>query len=388
VGYDATDSQLQVNQIVVDDDSDLLYSCDVAGSIKKWNWRTAKDSFAQDADASQLAPVAVRPKAHSRDVNGIALNPADPSKLFSCGADDKIRVSVCADARHAPAHGCSNFVQLFVGLSAFVLPCVSSFTFAHHILSQLWDTNLSASREPSAVYNGTGTLADRFYSVAVSHDGAVVVGGTLSNAILVFQVAPPQQIASLNGHTSAVMKVRFGPRDTAAASSLFSCSKDFKIRRWNIGTQKCEMEYKGNLLYAKSGGSSAKAASLDGKRGHNNEVWDFAFTPDGNFFCAVGHKGILGADRDQTKLWDVRTGVCLYNYKGHTEDVFAVVASGKRFYTAGNDNMIKAWLAKHDDSKEHQENRKKKDYRVQMFRQTVNAAFTSACFFHFVCIRA
>jgi WD40 repeat protein len=91
-----SDTQLQVNQIVVDDDSDLLYSCDVAGSIKKWNWRTAKDSFAQDADASQLAPLAVRPKAHSSDVNGIALSPADPSKLFSCGADDKIRVSGCA----------------------------------------------------------------------------------------------------------------------------------------------------------------------------------------------------------------------------------------------------------------------------------------------------
>jgi hypothetical protein len=101
-----------------------------------------------------------------------------------------------------------------------------------------------------------------------------------------------------------------------------------------MGIRKCEMEYKGHLLYAKSGGSSAKPAVLDGKRGHNNEVWDFTFTTDGNFFCAVGHKGILGADCDQTKLWDVQTGMCLYNYKGDTEDVFAVVASGKRFYTA------------------------------------------------------
>ena len=227
-----------------------------------------------------------------------------------------------------------------------------------------------------AVFNGTGTAMDRFYSVAVSHDGSLVVGGTLSNVILVYQIAPPKQIACLKGHTDAVTRLRFGPRGSPCASSLFSCSKDFLLRRWNLGTHKCEMEYKGNLLYAKSGGSAAVVSALDGKRGHNNEVHDFAFSPDGNYFCAVGHKGILGADRDQTKLWNVQSGKCVYNYKGHTEDVFAVAASETRFYTAGNDNAIKAWLSKPDvTSKEHQECRKKKDYRVKMFNATVIVVF-------------
>jgi WD40 repeat protein len=241
----------------------------------------------------------------------------------------------------------------------------------------MWDANFFQGRQPLAVFNGTGTLADRFYCVAVSHDGARVVGGTLSNAILVYQVEPPRPVAIciLNGHTNHVTKLRFGPLGSPAAYSLFSCSKDHKVRRWNIATQQCEKVYEGNTFYSKAGGTSAaKIKQLDGKRGHSNEVHDLAFSPDGRYMCTVGHRGIMGSDRDQTKLWDLHTGNCLYNYKGHTHDVFAVVASfdGKRFYTAGSDNMIKTWIGNPDiTSESHQESRKLKEYRIHMFSQTV-----------------
>ena len=108
----------------MDASSDLLYSCDVAGSLKKWNWRAAKDSFAEDSDVSQRAPVAVRQKAHSSDISGIALNPADPGRLFSCGKDDKIKVGV--DAHSAAASAVIRFSILFAQLRSFclVLYCV------------------------------------------------------------------------------------------------------------------------------------------------------------------------------------------------------------------------------------------------------------------------
>ena len=79
----------QVLQIIVD--VDILYSCDVAGSLQKWNWRQAKDSFAEDCELPQLMPVAVKQEAHPGEIYGVALH-SSTNKLFSCGRDQKIKV--------------------------------------------------------------------------------------------------------------------------------------------------------------------------------------------------------------------------------------------------------------------------------------------------------
>ncbi len=254
--------------------------------------------------------------------------------------------------------------------SALFLRSFNPFAIADVL--QLWNASLVEGSQPLAVFNGTGSVKDRIKCVAVSHDGSVVVGGTLSNDILVYQIAPPNPTAFrvLKGHSNEVMKIRFGPPGTPVASSLFSCSRDFKLRRWNIGTAMCEFVYEGNTIL-----TSGSTGILDiGKRGHYADVCDFAISPDGRYFCAVGYKGLLGTDRDSTKLWDVQSGKCLKNYQGHTEHVSAVVASpdGLRFYSAGNDKTIRAWLGNPDiRSQEHKQLKEESHYRVQMFRQTV-----------------
>jgi WD40 repeat protein len=224
---------------------------------------------------------------------------------------------------------------------------------------QLWDTGSLAS---IATFQGTDTALDRFFCLAVSHDGNYVVGGTLSCLILVFQTSPPRQKAlfSLEGHSNHVTSLRFGPIGTPFSSSLFSCAKDHSLRRWNLSTQSTEMIYSGNLA---------------GKRGHTNEVHDFALSFDGLYICSVGHKGIPIIA--QTKLWDVRSGDCIYNYQGHTADVFAAVASrasrGRwRFYTAGSDNMIKVWLGNPGSSSDKV--KQDKTHRMKMFAETVSVA--------------
>ena len=111
---------------------------------------------------------------------------------------------------------------------------------------------------------------------------------------------------TLKGHNGAVMALRFGPVASPLASSLFSCCMDLQLRRWSIAAKKCEMEYTGNLLLADKGGKASALPSVGGKRGHVNEVHNFAFSPDGRCICSVGYKGIMGTDCDQTKLWDVQ----------------------------------------------------------------------------------
>ena len=236
----------------------------------------------------------------------------------------------------------------------------------------MWD---SSSFQLLAEFEGTGTALDKFYCVAVSYDGSLLAGGTLSNVILLYQIARPKEKVALEGHTNAVMKLRFGPPESPVAPFLFSCSKDMNLRRWNVATRQCDKVYKGNTVRSQDGGKTPKSPlSASGKRGHSNEVLDFAFSNDARYLCAVGHKGILLSDRDQTKLWDVQSGNCLYNYKGHAQNVHAVVASrdGQRFYTAGSDSMVKAWLGSPDITcAVHQRDRKKTEYRVRLFGQTL-----------------
>ena len=155
----------------------------------------------------------------------------------------------------------------------------------------MWDANSFAQL---AVFKGKGGVKDRFYCVAVSHDGSLVVGGTLSNEILVYQIAGHKEkdnkfTHSLKGHNGAVTALRFGPAESPLQISLFSCSKDMQLRRWNIATQKCEMEYTGNLLLAEKGGKASALPSVDGKRGHMNEVHNFAFRCDHLHYCLSVH---------------------------------------------------------------------------------------------------
>ena len=71
-------------------DNELLYSCDIAGSIMKWNWRLAKSAFADDTASSPpvLRALSFKQKAHADNVNGIALHPAR-DKLLSCSKEIK-----------------------------------------------------------------------------------------------------------------------------------------------------------------------------------------------------------------------------------------------------------------------------------------------------------
>ena len=61
-------------------------------------------------------------------------------------------------------------------------------------------------------------------------------------------------------------------------------------------------------------------------------------SPDGNFLVSTGmDKHII--------IWDLRTNTLLEKFQAHTEPIFTVKFSsnGKRIYSAGKDNTIKAW---------------------------------------------
>lgn len=54
--------------------------------------------------------------------------------------------------------------------------------------------------------------------------------------------------------------------------------------------------------------------------GFTDEIWSFAFSPDGQTFAG-------DSDGSTVKLWDISTGKCLKTFKGHTSFVWTVIFS-------------------------------------------------------------
>ncbi len=161
----------------------------------------------------------------------------------------------------------------------------------------------------------TCIFTDTFSSVlclAVSPDGALLVGGTTTDEIRLWETESATSLYTCSGHSDGIRSVAFSPDCRLFASG----SEDHTVRLWESDTGRC----------------------LHILKGHTDWVLCLAFSPD----CQT----LASASADRTvRLWHASTGECLRVLRGHGDWVRAVAFSpdGKLLASGGNDQVIRLW---------------------------------------------
>ncbi|KAJ2554247.1 ubiquitin-binding SDF ubiquitin ligase complex subunit met30 [Coemansia sp. RSA 1933] len=180
------------------------------------------------------------------------------------------------------------------------------------------------------------------------HCGTLVVGGE-NGTIRVFNIAKMTSF-TLTGHTDWVNSVRLYDENT-----LFSCSDDMLVKRWDLEQRRCVRTYTGHSHHVQSLQLSTKmppSPSLgpsgplqQGRRPLQHSALGGGGGSGGG---ASGEKQtrpfmITGSLDSTMRVWDIETGECLDTIFGHVEGIWSMTFDALRIVSGSNDGTLKVW---------------------------------------------
>lgn len=193
-------------------------------------------------------------------------------------------------------------------------------------------------------------------AIAVTPVGKSLVSGSRDNTLKLWDLKTGDCIATLDGHSDDVNAVAITPD----GQFIISGSSDCELRLWDLKTAKClrvfkrhpaclDMDDLNKLIRASNSEFSyhdflvnlSFANTYDENNfvffGHADRVNTVALAPDGRF-------AISGSEDNTLRLWDLKTGKCLWIFGGHDGGAkfgvkTAAVTPNGRFAISGSETL-------------------------------------------------
>jgi WD40 repeat protein len=191
-------------------------------------------------------------------------------------------------------------------------------------------------------------------SVCFHPEGNILATGDNKGTLRLWDADSGQCLATLHGHTKAVLSVCFSPDGRILASG----SSDDTVRLWQVDTRQCLATLQGHTFDVSSVDFSPDGSMLASGNGDGTVLlWDVGsgqclhVLPDHSggvlSVCFSPQDGTLasGGQSNAVRLWDVDSGQCLRTLEGHTSPVNAVSIRGDgRILASGSlDGTIRLW---------------------------------------------
>ena len=228
------------------------------------------------------------------------------------------------------------------------------------------------------------TLGEGIHSLSFSFspDGRYIASGSVNHTIYYWDLHTGTCIREFSGHQHWSIDVKFHPQ----GHQIISGGADHTVRIWDVATGNCDRVLLGHENWVttvdySADGKTILSGSLDGTlrlwdlggsaqycqpltnqadsfeleqdldpacrlvvRGHGDEIWSAAFSPDGQCFASAGVGGLL-------KIWRTSDGYCLHHLEGHSKRLWSLAfhPDGHCLASGGEDQMIRFWQI--DDGK-------------------------------------
>ena len=217
---------------------------------------------------------------------------------------------------------------------------------------RLWDAHLA---ETNNILRGHQSF---IYSAAFHPDGEHVASASWDGTARIWEASTGRTKAILHHGNDRdgkiVTSVAFHPDGKILATRarggvrLWDVQSGAEIHRWDVANDgfhdtRLAFSRKGDLLAAGCFGRVIRIWDVETRRerfvleGHEQEVSDVAFSPDGCWLVSTGDRA--------ARVWDLSTGKLFRELNGHQLSGLALAFNldGTRLATSSNDNTVRLW---------------------------------------------